>query len=138
MFGIVQFSTGYQLMGLLHIVAAVVAFGPLFLYAPLHRAGETATIARMHVRVSLPALVLLWVFGMGLAGMSEDSFKMSQTWLALSIVIWLALLGLSWFVIRPAIDDRTAQGRSRMAAGLGATHLLLVVALYLMIWKPGA
>jgi hypothetical protein len=135
---IVQISTGYQVMGLLHIAAAIVAFGPLFLYGPLQRAGETKVIAALHVRVCLPALVLLWVLGMGLAGMSDDAFEVKQTWLALAIVIWLTQLAVSWFLIRPAIADRSARARARLSAGLGATHLLVVVALYLMIWKPGA
>ena len=44
---------------------------------------------------------------------------------------------VSWFLIRPALTDTGATARSRMASGIGVTHLLLVVILYLMVFKPG-
>src|SRR6185503_6681387 len=47
---IFQYSTtGYKILGLLHILAVIVAFGPLFLYPALQRAGQTQSIARMHL-----------------------------------------------------------------------------------------
>jgi hypothetical protein len=127
----------YRLMAFAHIAAAVVAFGPVLLYPQLRRAGATAAIAASHVRITLPALVVLWVLGMGLAGMSEDAYKMSQLWLALSLVNWFALVLVSWFLIRPALTDDSEAGRSKLAAGVGITHLGLVIGLALMIWKPG-
>lgn len=138
MLAIFPFSTGYKILGLLHILSAMVAFGPLFLYPGLRRAGETRTIASLHMRMTFPSLVLLWVLGMGLAGMSEDTFKVSQTWLVVSIVIWVILVAVSWFLIRPAIADPSEAAASKLAAGVGITHVGLVVALVLMIWKPGA
>ena len=137
MTAIQQFSAGYQVLGLLHILSAIVAFGPLFLYPGLHKSGETATIARLHMRLTFPALIALWVLGMGLAGMSEDAYKMSQLWLALSIVDWLILVAVSWFLIRPSITDTSDAARGKLAAGVGITHLGLFVGLVLMVWKPG-
>jgi hypothetical protein len=137
MYALVKTSTGYEIMGMLHILSAVVAFGPLFLYPGLQRNGETTTIARMHMRLVFPALVLLWVLGMGLAGMSDGILEVSDTWLALSVVNWVVLVAVSWFLIRPAIADTSESARSKLAAGIGVTHLLLVVGLYLMIFKPG-
>ena len=122
---------------MLHILSAVVAFGPVFLYPALHRAGQTETIAKLHLRMSLPALVILWVLGMGLAGMSEDAYKVSQTWLVLSIINWVILMVASWFLIRPSLTDTSEAARSKLAMGSGITHLLLVVGLYLMVFKPG-
>ena len=52
----------------------------------------------------------MWVLGMGLAGMSEDAYKMSQLWLSLSIVNWVVLVAVSWFLIRPAITDTERVG----------------------------
>lgn len=131
-------STPYQIMGLLHILAAVVAFGPLFMFASLRRNGETTTMAKTYMTMTFPALVLLWVLGMGLAGMSDDAFKMSQTWLVLSILDWVVLVTVGWFLIRPAITDASQKAAARMGAGIGVTHLGLVLGLILMIWKPGA
>ncbi len=130
-------TTPYRIMSLLHILAVIVAFGPLFLYPGLRKADETATIATMHMRMTFPALIALWVFGMGLAGMSEDAYELSQLWLSLSIVNWVVLVAVSWFLIRPAITDTSQSAVARLAAGTGITHLGLVVGLVLMIWKPG-
>lgn len=137
MLAIYPISTGYQIMGMLHILAAVVAFGPLFLYPGLHRAGELATIAKLHMRMTFPALVVLWVLGMGLVGMSDKTFEVSQTWIVLSTIVWVILMAVSWFFIRPAVTDDSPKARSQLAMGTGISHLLLVAALYLMIFKPG-
>ncbi len=137
MFALILDSAGYRIMGLLHIIAAVAAFGPVLMYPGLKKAGETATLARLHMRVTFPALIVLWVLGMGLAGMSENLYKVSQTWMALSIVVWAILVVASWLLIRPAITDDSPSAVSKMAAGSGITHLGLVIGLVLMIWKPG-
>lgn len=138
MLAIMEFSTGYQILGLLHIITAVTAFGPLFLYTGLHKSGETQTIARLHMKFTFPSLVLLWVLGMGLVGMSDKVFRMQHTWVAISIVIWLALIVISLVLIRPGVTDTSEQARSKMAAGVGVSHLLFFVALILMIFKPGS
>ena len=66
-------TTPYRIMAMLHILAAIIAFGPLFLYPQLRKAGETRAMAATHMRLTFPALIVLWVVGMGLAGMSEES-----------------------------------------------------------------
>jgi uncharacterized membrane protein len=137
MIAIYPISDGYQIVAILHILAVIVAFGPLFLYPSLRRAGETQTIAKLHMRMSFPALVLVWVLGMGMTGMSDDTFKVSPPWIVLAILAWLALVGVSWLLIRPALTDTSEAATARLAAGTGVTHLLLVVTLYLMVFKPG-
>ncbi len=124
-------------MSLLHVVAAVAAFGPLFLYPGLRKAGETKTIAKTHMQMTFPALVLLWVFGMGLAGMSDGAFEMSETWLTLAMAVWAVMVAVSWFLIKPAITDTSESANAKLSAGIGITHLGLVIGLVLMIWKPG-
>lgn len=137
MIAILLDTTPYRIMAMLHILTAIVAFGPLFLYTGLRRAGETQTVAAMHMRMTFPALILLWVLGMGLAGMSDGAYEMSQTWLVLSILLWVVLIAVSWFLIKPAIDDESESATSKLAAGVGITHLGLVIGLVLMTWKPG-
>lgn len=143
MLAIWNFSTGYQALGLLHILAAVAAFGPVLLYPALRRAGDTATLANLHVRMTLPALTLTWVFGMGLVGMSktegmtEGWFKMSQTWIVLALLCWVVAMVVGFLLIRPAITDTSEAATKRFSAGVGITHVVLIVALYLMIFKPG-
>lgn len=137
MLAIYEFSTGYQLLGVLHILSAVAAFGPLFIYPSMQRAGSGAEVAKLHLRLSLPALVLSWVLGMGLVGMSKDNFEMSQTWIVLSLLAWVAAVAVSWFLIRPSLGDDSESARSKLAAGIGVSHLIAVFVIYLMVFKPG-
>jgi hypothetical protein len=62
---------------------------------------------------------------------------MSQTWIVLSLIGWVVLMVVSWFLIRPSLGDASESARSKLASGIGITHLLLIVMLYLMIFKPG-
>lgn len=137
MFAVLLDSFGYRVMALLHILTAVLAFGPLFVYPALRKAGQTAAVAQLHMRITFPALVVLWVLGMGLAGMSKDAYKVSQVWLSLSIVVWVALVAVSWFLIRPSLTDDGEAATKKLSAGVGITHLGLIIGLVLMIWKPG-
>jgi uncharacterized membrane protein len=132
-------GTGYQLLLVLHLLAVIAAFGPMLLYPRLRREAP-GVIRPLHDRLVLPALVLLWVFGMGLVGLSDDAWELSDTWIALSLVLWLVALGLAFFVQRPALaaGGRDAAAQSRLAASTGVIHLILVVVVYLMVFKPGA
>jgi uncharacterized membrane protein len=139
-------STPYKVMLLLHVLLVVVGFAPAWLSPVLVRltangdraAGEALEVSIL--RYSLGGLAAAGILGFGLAGMSDKVFKMSQTWLSLAIVLWLAQLVMIFFFTRPAIKaftagDASARGRIGMATGI--THLLLLVMLYLMIFKPG-
>jgi hypothetical protein len=129
-------SSTYHLFEVLHILAAVVAFGPLFFYPRLQRNGETATVAALHMKLVFPALTLLWVLGMALAGVGKYDFAKTH-WLTAAIVVWLVTMLISWFLIRPSITDSSESARKKMSAGIGSTHLLLVIALWLMVFQPG-
>jgi hypothetical protein len=141
---ITPFSTGSKIVGVLHIVSVVAAFGPMLVYPTLRKAGDTPALARIHMRIVMPAMFAMWVFGMGLAGLSKPDgaddpvFKVSETWLALAIIDWAILMAVGWFLVKPSITDSSARATSRFSAGIGITHLGLVVGLVLMIWKPGA
>lgn len=125
-----------RVLYLVHILSAIAAFGPLFLYPRMSRAGETQAMAGLHMRLAFPALILLWVAGMGMAGTQQ--IKLGGTWfVSISILLWLAAVLVSWFLIRPAIADTSAKALKMLSMGIGITHLILVVTLYLMIFKPG-
>jgi hypothetical protein len=102
-------STGFKILLVLHIIAAVAALGPLFVMASLQRA-DPAAAGRLYLRMCLPALVLVWV----------------------------ALIAVGAAVIRPALTAQGDQARARLSAGLGTSHLLTVVVINLMVFKPGA
>ena len=128
-------QTLVRILYLIHIVTVIGAFGPLFLYPRLQRAGQSTTIAGLHMKLVFPSLVILWVAGMGMAGINR--FDLAQTyWITITIVLWLIAVVVSWFMIRPALTDTSEAARSKMAAGIGITHVVLVLSLWLMIFKP--
>jgi uncharacterized membrane protein len=140
-------STGYKVVSLIHVLAVIVGFAPLWLTPVMVRltaAGDKAAADGLEVsilRYSLPGIGIAGILGFGLAGMSDKVYKMSQSWLSIAAVLWVVLLALLFFVARPAIKafrdgDAAARGRIMMATGI--SHLILVVMLYLMIFKPGA
>jgi hypothetical protein len=47
------------------------------------------------------------------------------------------MVAVSWLLIKPAIGDSSEAATKKMSAGIGVTHLLLVVALFLMVFQPG-
>lgn len=139
-------STPYNLMMLLHVLAAIVGFAPAWLTPALMRLsatgdGEAADALELSIlRYSLPGLGLTAFFGFGLAGMSDKFYKMSQFWLSSAVVLWLVLMLVLVFVARPAIKafrDGDTAARGRVMAATGVSHLFLVALLYLMVFKPG-
>jgi hypothetical protein len=128
-------QTLVRTLNLIHILAAILAFGPTFFYHRLRRNGELVTVATLHTRLVMPALVVLWVAGMGIAGINKISLA-STYWITISIVLWIVALAVSWFLIRPAMTDTSEAATKKLSAGVGITHLILVVSLWLMIFKP--
>jgi uncharacterized membrane protein len=137
MLAIWDLGTDYQLLGLLHVLAVILAFGPLFLFPALHRKGDTQTMANMYLRLVFPSLVVVWVLGMGMAGVGEYDLGANE-WVTISILIWVVMVVVGWFLIRPATKDTGEDARKKLAIGSGITHLLMVVTLVLMVFKPGA
>ncbi len=126
-------STGYNVMLLLHIVMAVVAFGPLFAY-PSFAKVSPGELAKLHQRIVIPAQVLQWVFGMGVAGIGKLKI-LEAFWLWGALIVWAAALAVSILLLLPAL--KTSE-RSKISMSTGIIHLLFVVALWMMVFKPGA
>jgi len=139
-------STGYNIMLLLHILAVIVAFAPLWLAPVLLRltaGGDKAAADALDVsilRFSLPGLALAGILGFGLVGMSDKKFTLGAPWVSTAVILWIVLIAVLAVVARPAIKafrdgDASARGKIMMSTGIG--HLILVVMLYLMIFQPG-
>lgn len=143
-------DTAYNIVLLLHILTAIVAFSPAFVHPILGaqtKAGDPAERRRLlgfivqnARRVYAPALILTGLLGFGLQGLSDGVWELSQTWLLLAVIVWVAMNGILHAVILPA-EAAMAEGDERaekkLAIGGPAITVLLVVMLYLMIWKPG-
>ena len=148
-------STPYNIMLLIHIGSAFVAFAPAFVWPfvsmRLRQAGEPIgpTIARLaggnSVKIHGPAFVVTGFVGFGLAGMSgeingEKIYSVSQLWLSIAALLWFVGMGIFFGILGPA-EKKAANGdagaEKQIAMFSGILHLIVVVALYLMIWKPG-
>lgn len=143
-------SFGYNLMLFVHIVTVIVAFAPAVIHPVLEAQLRSDASARSRVfgflagnsrRIHAPALLLSGVVGMGLVGMSDKAFRMSQAWTAGAFVLWIAMNGVLHAVVIPAeraLAARDESARQRLTVGDAALNVMLVVMLVLMIWKPGA
>jgi len=139
-------DTGYNVVLLLHVLGMFVGFAPAWLTPALVRLtanGDRAAAEQLEMailRMSLPFLGVAGLLGFGLAGMSDKVFRVSQPWLITATLLWLVILAILLAVVRPGIRafaGGDTGARKMVMAGTGVVHLLLVVELYLMIWKPG-
>jgi uncharacterized membrane protein len=143
-------STGYDVMLFLHIAAVLVAMAPAFTHPllerqsrsldPAGRASVLGFIAQNSRRVYAPALVLTGLFGFGLIGMSDEVWEFGQTWVWLSILVWLAMNGVLHAMMIPAeralgAGDETALKKVETSGQI--LTVMLLVMLYLMVFKPG-
>jgi uncharacterized membrane protein len=80
------------------------------------------------------------VLGFGLVSMSDDLVSMGDTWVWLSIVLWIALMGLLHGLIYPtqAAIARGDDGAMTQMDKVGPIGVILaIVLLFLMVVKPG-
>ncbi|MDX6691477.1 MAG: hypothetical protein QOG15_2934 [Solirubrobacteraceae bacterium] len=154
--------TFYDVVLSVHILAVVVAFGVVFAYpvldAQIRAAGPAnlPALHRLHLvlarRVVTPAMVVVLLAGLYLA---TDRWKLSDGWISATFAILIVLFGLVGAVLTPT-DKRLAElaerdlkagtgpsaeykAQSRKADLFGSIALLLVVvAIFLMVAKPGA
>lgn len=168
------FSTGYDIVKSLHILAAIIGFGAVFfnaLYgfkAKEKRGAEAAFLAHTVYDMSKIAeyfIYAVFILGFAALGMSDDAWKFSQTWVWLSVLLYLVGIGLSHAIVIPnaramnALLDELAAGPPPAGAGAPAggpppqaleleergkrqamvsmiLDVLLVVIVFLMVMKP--
>lgn len=139
-------GAGYKIVLLLHILAVIVGFAPAF-FAPvlmrLSAEGDTNAadaLEKTLLRYSINGITLAGVLGFGLVGMSDKLYTTSQTWVLLAVILWAIALFAVVVLIRPALKKWTAgdqAARGRVMMGTGVLHLVLVLTIIDMIWKPG-
>ena len=143
-------DTGYNVVLFIHILAVIVAFSPAFVWpfvsVKLKKQGKPVgpaigeLAAGNTVKVHGPALAIAGIFGFGLVGMSKKLYTFSDPWISAAMLLWFIMLGVIFGLMLPAekkaaAGDESADKLVSMAGGI--MHLLLVVVLYLMIFKPG-
>ena len=131
-------SDTYKLFLLLHIASIIVAFAPVIVGAvALAPGGRRASVPQLSDTGRLVysvGLIAAGLFGILLIFASEDVWAFDQTWISLAFVVWIAMNGVFHAMIFPS---RRRGGADRAQLGLAIMDVLLIVMLYLMIWKPG-
>ena len=143
------------LLTALHVVAAVFLVGPMAVLPMTAmravRAGNGSVVellARSTRVFSLGSLAVAFL-GFGVLGVVGKTDKISVTtgWVLTSILLYVVALGLSLFVVVPALETAGSAlatggaeaGRAvygRIAASSGIVSLLLIAVTVLMVWRP--
>lgn len=159
-------SFGYNIVLLLHLVTVIIAFAPAFVWPMLNRqrrlegstgAQDVSNVASVPMPASAPtggaisaiidpivhggALVLAGIFGIGLIGMSSSAFAFKQSWVSLAFVLWFLMIGVLFAGLIPAqraIRAGKVAAEQRLAMSYGGMHLLLLLQIIVMVWRPGA
>lgn len=159
----------YKLFLVLHILSVVVGFGSVLLngiYAARARQRPPAEgLAIMEantfvsMRIGKVFIYLTAILGFGLVGLSDDAIEFSETWVWLSIVLFVLSMLVSELVLGPRVKRLVALQRevasgpppaggpppqaaemgaigSQVGALSGVLHLSFFVILVLMVWQP--
>ncbi len=119
----------YKICLILHILCAIVGFGAVFLNGiygqqmktrlQSGRVAEAIGIFEANMTVSKIGeyfIYAVFVFGFAVLGLSDSVWKFSQTWVWLSVLIYVLALGLSHGVLFPTAK-RMGVLMHEMAAG---------------------
>ncbi|GAB3919028.1 hypothetical protein GCM10011575_29240 [Microlunatus endophyticus] len=140
----------------LHILAAVGAIGPLIHAATtaargLRRSNATATAEASRVlRVYSIASIVVVILGFGLMSMTSPYThrvvaKFTDTWIWLSLLLWLIGVGIAWGLLSRTLDRATTMInneesivalRGRVAAFGGIVALIFAAIIVLMVFQP--
>jgi hypothetical protein len=129
--GSVGVSTTFKIFLLLHILSIVVAFAPAVVSLLPGNRGTAVVAARTYYS---PALILAGLFGILCVVTSDEVFEFDQMWISLSFLVWIAMNGVFHAIVIPG---RRIGSITQVDSGQAIMTVLLVIMLYLMIWKPG-
>jgi hypothetical protein len=128
-------STGFKIFLFLHILTVIVAFAPSVLAVlPGGRDGAVGLLDRAGRQVYAPALILAGFFGIMLIVTSDEVFEFSDTFVSLAFVVWIAMNGVFHALV---LVGQRQNDEKKVNNGQAIMTVLLIVMLYLMIWKPG-
>jgi uncharacterized membrane protein len=152
-------DTAYEIVGL----GTVFLNGLYGAQANARRGPEGFAIAQANLKVTNVAQWFIYaipIFGIALVFMSDDIIEFDQTWIWLSLVLYVVALGISHGLLFPAVKrmhvlmaemingpppaagpplqaaEMERLGKRVAAAGL-VLNLLVVVLIVLMVVKPG-
>ena len=128
-------STGFKISLFLHILTIIVAFAPsVLMVLPGGRDGGLGLLERSARTVYAPALLLAGFFGIMCIVTSDEAFEFSDTFISLAFVVWIAMNGVFHALV---LAGQKRGDAKKVENGQAIMTVLLLVMLYLMIWKPG-
>lgn len=151
----------YKLVFVLHILAVIIGFGGMFIAGFYGnearnrpgREGLAVGEATLKVTSLAPTMAVYSVpiLGILLILLSDDTWKFSEAWVSLSLLLYIVLLVVAITQQVPAIRKMLAlrsgaegaqslemQALGRKAATTGAiVNVCWVIVLFLMVFKPG-
>ena len=142
-------DTGYKIVLLIHMVAVLIALAPAVAHPVMYELekrrddGDVAALGRRMAaasRIYGVALLIAGIVGIGLISMSDDMIAFGDTWIWLSLILWVVLNGVLHGVMIPAERALGAgeEGAQKRIESVGPILVVLaLVLLYLMVVKPG-
>ena len=144
---------GYKILLVLHLLSVVVGFGPWFLNGLLparalnRDADEAKAISGANLQVSTISQYAIYgvvVFGIGALGAAhKHTIDFGDTFIWLSLVAWVAIVGVMHGLVLPAQRQLAAGAgdratlTQRQSLGAALINLLVLVAIVLMVFEPG-
>jgi uncharacterized membrane protein len=149
--------TLYTFLKIVHIVTVVVGIGTVTLNglygAKAKEAGPNGGLAIGKANFDVSMVAEYFIYAIPVTGILmmvvEDFWEWSQTWVWLSIVLYVAALGVSHAIQIPSarrMNELMAAGppnaetealEKKLAGGGTVLNLLAVAIIVLMVWKPG-
>ena len=148
----------FNLFLALHVLAVVFVIGPLAHAATTAgrgiRTGDGAAtaLASRTARIYGNVSVVVVILGFGLMSMKDPDThqkvaKFSETWIWLSLLLWVVAMAIVMAVVVPTLDKATqliAKQESvvsltaRVGAAGGVVGVLFAVIIVLMVYRPGS
>lgn len=149
--------TLYELLKIIHIVTVVVGIGTVTLNglygAKAKAAGPNGGLAIGRANFEVSMVAEYFIYAIPVTGilmmLTEDFWEWSQTWVWLSIVLYVVALGVSHSIQIPSSkrmnelmaagppNAETAALEKKLAMGGTILNLLAVAIIVLMVSKPG-
>lgn len=159
-------SDAYRIVLVLHILGAIVGFGSVFLasfyyqQARARRGSEGIAVIeayRLVGKIATYFMVAVLLLGIALVLMSDDAISFGDTWVLLSLIVFILALGMAGALLEPrekrALDlqreietlgDASATGQTAELVRLDkqltimatALNVAVVLILVFMVFKP--
>lgn len=146
----------YELLLVVHIITVVVGIGTVSLNgiygAQAKKAGPNGGNAVVRANFAVSSIAEYFIYAIPVTGilmvLEHEAWDFEQTWVWLSIVLYVAAVGVSHGVLRPSskrMIELTAGpptpevdvvGKKLAMAGM-TNELIAVALIVLMVWKPG-